>query len=103
MGGDIDLALTRSYNSAAANVDGPFGFGWTNTFLLDYNVAFDPATSSRVVDPTVVDAYPVSLDLTWSPRGVVTLITSSGSRRFRHKCNTLQRRRPDISPCPDGS
>jgi YD repeat-containing protein len=77
-GGHIDLALTRSYNSGAATIDGPFGYGWTSLLLPDYNTAFDPATGSRPVHAG--DDYRVGLDLTWAPRGLVTFSTGSGSR-----------------------
>ena len=79
----LDLALTRSYNSRASMIDGPFGYGWTTTFLLDYDVPFNPDTNSRVVDLNNMEAstpYRVGLDLTWAPRGVVTFTTPSGSR-----------------------
>ena len=76
----LDLALTRSYNSALAAVDGPFGFGWTSPFLVDYVASYNPVTSSRLIDQNASRRYPVSLDLTWAPRGVVTFTTASGSR-----------------------
>ncbi|GAB4518049.1 MAG: hypothetical protein OHK0046_25300 [Anaerolineae bacterium] len=79
-GGDLDLALTRSYNSALPDVSGPFGLGWTTEYLLDYNVTFNETTNSRIVDQAAVATYPVGLDLIWAPRGVVTLTTFSGSR-----------------------
>ncbi|MFW5772013.1 MAG: DUF6531 domain-containing protein, partial [Phototrophicaceae bacterium] len=76
----LDLALTRSYNSALAAVDGPFGFGWTSPFPVDYVASYNPVTSSRLIDQSNSRRYPVSLDLTWAPRGVVTFTTASGSR-----------------------
>lgn len=79
----IDLALTRSYNSLAADVTGPFGHGWTTAFLLDYDVSFDPAASARVVQlhgDAVTTAYRAGLDPTWVPHGLVTFTTPSGSR-----------------------
>ncbi len=81
-GGLIDLTLTRSYNSAYAAVDGPFGRGWTTPYLLDYNVAFNPETGSRTITPAEYTGYPVGLDLTYAPRGLVTFITPSGSRHL---------------------
>jgi YD repeat-containing protein len=78
-GGPIDLALTRSYNSAAHQTGGPFGFGWTTAFLLDYAVPFDPQQNTRPVHITD-RAYPTGLDLTWAPRGIVTFTTPSGSQ-----------------------
>lgn len=76
----VDLALTRSYNSGAVDISGPFGPGWTTPFLSDYNVAFNLVTNSRPVTPEARDRYPVGLDLTWTPRGIVTFTTPSGSR-----------------------
>ena len=75
----VNLGISRSYNSRLAAVDGPFGRGWSSEYPLDYNVPFDPATSSRTVTPDSQN-YPVGLDLTWSPRGIVTYVTASGSR-----------------------
>lgn len=80
LGGTIDLALMRSYNSRNHNVDSPFGYGWTTNFLLDYNISYDPVTNTRPVTPDVVRAYRVSLDVTYAPRGIVTFTTPSGSR-----------------------
>ena len=77
---DFDLALTRSYNSAYAAVDGAFGPGWTSIYALDYKAPFDPQTSSRPIDEQTALDYPVGLNLTWAPRGVITFITPSGSR-----------------------
>jgi len=79
-GDQLDLTVTRSYNSRMGAVDGPFGLGWSTPYLLDYNIAFNPESSSRPVDGAVVAAFPVGLDLTWAPRGIVTFITPSGSR-----------------------
>lgn len=79
-GGLIDLALGRSYNSLHYSVDGPFGTGWSTRFRLDYDVPFDAERASRPITPEVAAAYPVGLDVTWAPRGLVTLITPSGSR-----------------------
>lgn len=79
-GGLIDLNLTRNYNSLFSAVDGPFGAGWTGLFLLDYNVQFDATLGSRRIDQAAVSAYPVSLNLIWSPRGIVTFTTPSGSQ-----------------------
>lgn len=79
-GRPLDLALTRSYNSGSAAVDGPFGPGWTSLFLLDYDVSYDPQQGSRQIDTDEVARYPVGLDLTWAPRGVVTFNSATGSR-----------------------
>lgn len=79
-GGFIDLALTRSYNSAAAAISGPFGPGWTTKFALDYDIPFDPAIGSRPIDAQTAASYPVGLNLTWAPRGIVTFTAPSGSR-----------------------
>jgi YD repeat-containing protein len=76
----LDLTLTRSYNSRASGVDGPFGFGWSTEYLLDYNVRFDRAQGSRPVTPETVATYRVGLDVTYAPRGIVTFTTPSGSR-----------------------
>lgn len=82
--GVYDLTLTRSYNSHNYLRDGAFGRGWSSEYPLDYAVAFDRATSTRRVDfaSLAADAvfYPVGLDVIWSPRGVVTFTTGSGSR-----------------------
>lgn len=77
-GGLFDLVLDRSYNIAAAGEDGPFGFGWTTAFALDYRVPFDPDTGSRAV--SVDDTYRPALDITYAPRGVVMLRMPTGSR-----------------------
>ncbi len=76
----IDLSLMRSYNSALSNVDGPFGLGWIVPFLLDYNVQFDPNRGSREITPENAIIYRVGLDVNWSPRGIVTYTTPSGSQ-----------------------
>lgn len=74
----IDLALTRSYNSRGTRWTGPFGQGWTTPFLLDYDVAYDPTTSSRPV--TIDENHRVSLDVRYAPRGLLTFISPSGSQ-----------------------
>jgi RHS repeat-associated protein len=79
----LDLALTRSYDSQAYQVDGPFGSGWTTLFTPDYAVPFDPAVGSRLIDLdnlSNTSSYRVGLDLIWAPRGLVTFTTASGSR-----------------------
>lgn len=78
-GGWLDLALTRSYNSYDYTKDGPFGFGWTTDYLIDFPVRFDESTNARVVDLDTLN-YHAALDLTWAPRGLVTFTTASGSR-----------------------
>lgn len=89
-GGSIDLALTRSYNSRMSAANGPFGYGWTTTFMLDYAIPYDTALNARVVEDGTFGAFPVGLDLTWAPRGVVTLVASSGSRHvFVTESNTF--------------
>lgn len=77
----FDLALTRSYNSYDYAVDGPFGLGWSSPFAVDYAIPFDELANSRPVASSLIDRnYPVGLDLTWVPRGIITFRTSSGSR-----------------------
>jgi len=76
----LDLSLTRSYNSRYAAVDSPFGRGWITPYLLDFPVAYDTDTHSRPVTPAIFSDYVMSLDVSWGPRGIVTLITPSGSR-----------------------
>jgi YD repeat-containing protein len=76
----LDLALTRSYNSRAAGVDSPFGFGWTTDYLVDYNVPFDPTIGTRPVTPELIQSYRIGLDLTYAPRGLVVFTTPTGSR-----------------------
>ncbi|MBC8171310.1 MAG: RHS repeat protein, partial [Anaerolineae bacterium] len=76
----LDLTLTRSYNSRAVNGDGPFGTGWTTEYLLNTNVPFDTLQGSRPVTPEALAAFRVGLDVTYSPRGLVTFTTFSGSR-----------------------
>ncbi|MCA0456862.1 MAG: DUF6531 domain-containing protein [Chloroflexi bacterium] len=80
----FDLALTRSYNSYNMAGDGAFGRGWTSDFPLDYTIAFDDSTNSRVVDlantePETRTTYRLGLDPTWAARGILTLTTASGS------------------------
>lgn len=76
----LDLSLTRSYNSRYAAVDSPFGRGWLTPYLLDFPVAYNTDSHSRPVTPAIFSDYTMSLDVSWSPRGIVTLITPSGSR-----------------------
>jgi RHS repeat-associated protein len=76
----LNLALSRSYNSADAKLDGPFGQGWTTDFLIDYNVAYQAETGSRVIDVSNADNYGVSLNLIYAPRGVISFRAPSGSR-----------------------
>lgn len=78
----LDLFLNRSYNSAHAAVDGPFGRGWTSGFLLDYPDPFDPATNSREITLDDVNAYRIGLNLIWQPRGLVMWTTFSGSQHL---------------------
>ncbi len=78
-GGEINLSMTRAYNSTLAAVDGPLGQGWTTPFRLDYAVAYDESRNSRLVTPEVVADFPVGLDVTYAPQGIVTFFTPSGS------------------------
>jgi YD repeat-containing protein len=78
----LNLALTRSYNSRAANIDSPFGFGWTTDYLVDYNVSFDSNIGTRPVTPELVENYRIGLDLTYAPRGLVVFTTPTGSRHM---------------------
>lgn len=86
-GGEIDLTLTRSYNSLLASFDGPFGRGWVSPYMVDFSTAFDAVQNARVIEPDVIAAegsapvrYRVGLDLTWAARGIVTFTTPSGAR-----------------------
>lgn len=78
--GMLDLALTRSYNSMTYPVDGIFGKGWATPYRLDYQVGYDEVRNSRPITPETVNAFPVGLDLTYAPQGIVTFYTPSGSR-----------------------
>mgnify|MGYP000152973822 CR=1 FL=1 len=78
----IDLALTRSYNSGDAATDGPFGYGWSTDFMLDYNVGFDEARNARTITPDVTANYRVGLDLTYAPRGYIVYTTATGSQHI---------------------
>jgi len=74
----VDLAVPRSYNSRGTRWTGPFGQGWTTSYLLDYDVVYDATTSSRPV--TVGETYRVSLDVRYAPRGLLTFISPTGSQ-----------------------
>lgn len=76
-GGLFDLALDRSYNLAAAGEDSPFGYGWATAFALDYRAPYAPHSSAPI---SLTDTYRAALDLTYAPRGIVTVRTPSGSR-----------------------
>ena len=90
-GAMLNLELSRHYNSAYADLDSPFGKGWSSVFLLDYNVLFDSTTNSRTVTPVTVSSYAIGLDVTYAPRGVVTFITPTGSRhQFVGDSNSLR-------------
>jgi YD repeat-containing protein len=78
--GALDLTLTRSYNSATYQIDSVFGKGWSTPFRLDYQVAYDDVRNSRPITPEASQAFPVGLDLTFAPQGIVTFYTPSGSR-----------------------
>lgn len=79
-GGDLlNLDFTRYYNSRAAHLDSPLGFGWTLPYLLDYNIPYSTETNSRPI-PTVDLTYPVALDVRYVPRGIAFFTTPSGSR-----------------------
>ncbi|MBC8098295.1 MAG: RHS repeat protein, partial [Armatimonadetes bacterium] len=78
-GYQLDLTLSRTYNSANFRQDGPFGLGWSSDYLLDYNVLFDQrAPRVRSVDRG--SDYQSGLNLVYAPRGEVTFTTASGSR-----------------------
>lgn len=77
-GARLDLTLSRTYNSHHALVDGPFGKGWNTDYLLDYAVDYTGSRQSRLVSPGM--AYPVGLDVTYAPLGMVVYTEASGSR-----------------------
>lgn len=77
-GARLDLTLSRTYNSHNALVDGPFGRGWSSDYLLDYAVDYAAGQQARRVTPDL--AYPVGLDVTYAPLGLVVYTTASGSR-----------------------
>ncbi len=81
----FNLSLTRSYNSANFAQDGAFGPGWSSDFPLDYTMGFDASSNSRVVDLANADPaarmnYRLGLDVTWAVRGIVLVMTASGSQ-----------------------
>jgi YD repeat-containing protein len=77
-GARLDLTLSRTYNSHNALVDGPFGRGWSTDYLLDYAVDYAAGQQARRVTPNM--EYPVGLDVTYAPLGLVIYTTASGSR-----------------------
>lgn len=77
----LDLTLSRTYNSLNAKIDGPFGYGWSTDYVLDYDMYFNAIENTprvRLVD--VLTDYRASLDLFQAPRGQVVYTTASGSR-----------------------
>jgi RHS repeat-associated protein len=81
----FNLSLTRNYNSYNFAQDGAFGAGWTSDFPLDYTVAFDQTSNSRLLDLSNADPatrikYRTGLDVTWAARGIVVYTTASGSQ-----------------------
>lgn len=81
-GEQIDLSLTRSYNSRLAQWDGPFGLGWNAGLRFDYaTVAYAEALGTRQVNlADASPAYRAMLDLTWQPAGFIGFLTPSGSQ-----------------------
>lgn len=75
----LDLTLVRNYNSRNNLANGPFGYGWTTNYLLDYNIPFDASASSRPLEPQSIN-YDVHLDVRWAPRGIARFTTPSGSQ-----------------------
>lgn len=76
----LDLTLTRSYNSADAALDGPFGKGWSTQYRLDYQLEYDELTGARTVTAANVNDYRVGLDLIYAPRKMIIYNAPSGSR-----------------------
>lgn len=80
-GADLNLTLTRSYNSYDYALDGSFGYGWFHEYPVDYNIAFDATQQSRpITPPSAAPRYRTGLDLALVPRGFITYTTASGSR-----------------------
>lgn len=77
-GARLDLILSRTYNSHNALMNGPFGWGWNTDYLLDYAVDYAAGQQARRVTPGM--EYPVGLDVTYAPLGLVIYTTASGSR-----------------------
>ncbi len=75
-----DFTLTRTYNSRSAALDGPFGYGWSTDYVLDFSGKYDPNDKARLIDETT--PYKMMLDLTQAPRGQVIFTTPSGSRHL---------------------
>ncbi|MBZ0310764.1 MAG: DUF6531 domain-containing protein, partial [Anaerolineae bacterium] len=75
-----DLTLTRTYNSRSVSLDGPFGYGWSTDYVLDFNGKYEPNDKARLIDETT--SYKMMLDLTQAPRGQVIFTTPSGSRHL---------------------
>ena len=76
-GARVDLTLSRTYNSHNAQVDGPFGRGWNTDYLLDYAADYTAGQQARRITPNM--EYPVGLDVTYAPLGLVIYTTASGS------------------------
>ncbi|HLV34703.1 MAG TPA: DUF6531 domain-containing protein, partial [Spirillospora sp.] len=84
-GARLDLILSRTYNSHNAQVDGPFGRGWSTDYLLDYGVDYAASQQARRVTPHM--SYPAGLDVTYAPLGLVIYTTASGSRHVFERKN----------------
>jgi RHS repeat-associated protein len=67
-GRGIPLDLERSYNSLAANNDGPFGFGWTHSYSM--KLATDPYAGSSVLN--VKQENGSQLSFTWNGSAYTT-------------------------------
>ncbi|MCI0712943.1 MAG: DUF6531 domain-containing protein, partial [Chloroflexi bacterium] len=72
----LDLQHTRTYNSANADINGPFGLGWDTNILPEIFAPFDVEQSARIPAMNFENA----LDLSLAPLGQITLRTASGSR-----------------------
>lgn len=82
-GRDLDLILTRTYNSHNAHMDGPFGFGWSSDYLMDFAIAYaDDTPEQKARSVGARDRYPVALDVTRAAQNRVMFTTPTGSRHL---------------------
>lgn len=84
------LDLTRTYNSLAADTDGPFGYGWSDS----YGMSLDIGTSQVVVHQGngALATFTSADGTTWSapPRVLSTLAhTGDGTWTFVHRAQQI--------------
>jgi len=82
-----DLAVARTYNASAADIDGPFGFGWSSPITMHLSVAADGTVTAHEGSGSLVRFRPDGAGGFTTLRRVMATLTqdANGYELIRHR------------------